>query len=514
MSAAMLLRSGFARRGANYVHAITQIANTVGQLEDPPIICGLARATKLDIDTCADAVKGAKFPRIHTFIASSDIHMEHKLRKTRSEVLAITKEMVELAKSHVDDVEFSAEDALRSDWTFLAELYSVAIAAGATTLNVPDTVGFTTPAEFKGLMEYLRTHVKGIEDVTLSVHGHDDLGMAVANFLSAIEGGARQVEVTINGIGERAGNAAMEEVVMALHVRKQYYNKAFGLPEDSEKPLTNIKLKEIHRSSKLVTALTGMMVQPNKAIVGANAFAHESGIHQDGMLKNKLTYEIIDASTIGLESNEGIVLGKHSGRAAFRSRLVEMGITLSDDEMNKAFVRFKELADKKKEISAQDLESIVSDESQDLTANRFKLNSIQVTCGDKATATATVTLYDELDKIELTDASIGTGPVDAAFQAVNRLCGLQGAGQASASQVRLIEYVVSSVTAGIDALGEVTVRLQDPQSGRVFYGRAADTDVVVASTHAYVNALNRMLIQRTDLTPKLHPQFSAAAKAV
>ncbi|KAJ1488139.1 2-isopropylmalate synthase [Baffinella frigidus] len=494
-----VIEAGFPIASKDDFFAVQQIANTIGQLDDPPIICGLARATKGDIDACADAVKGAKFPRIHTFIASSDIHMEHKLKKTRPEV---------------EDVEFSAEDALRSDWSFLAELYSVAIKAGATTLNVPDTVGFTTPSEFRSLMEYLRTNVEGIQDVTLSVHGHNDLGMAVANFLGAVEGGARQIEVTINGIGERAGNAALEEVVMALHVRKQYYNPFLGLPADSDKPLTNIKLKEIHRSSKLVTALTGMMVQANKAIVGANAFAHESGIHQDGMLKNKLTYEIVDASTIGIEDNEGIVLGKHSGRAAFRSRLTEMGMTLTDDETNKAFVRFKELADKKKEISSQDLESIVNDESQDLTANRFTLKGVQVTCGAGVIATATVTLYDMKDNVERTDASIGTGPVDASFQAVNRLCGLTGAGQASPSEVRLLEFSVSSVTAGIDALGEVTVRLQDPKSGKVFYGRAADTDIVVASTHAYVNALNRMLLQRTDLTPKLHPQFSAAARAV
>jgi 2-isopropylmalate synthase len=340
--------------------------------------------------------------------------------------------------------------------------------------------------------------------------------MAVANFLGAIEGGARQGEVAIDGIGERAGNAALEEVVMALHVRKQYYNPFIGRDPMDQDALTNIKMKEIHRSSKLVTSMTGMFVQPNKAIVGANAFAHESGIHQDGMLKNKLTYEIIDASTIGIENNDGIILGKHSGRAAFRSRIEQMGMSLSDDELNKCFVRFKELADKKKEITNADLEALVSGEqTQDANAQRFKLVNIQVTCGNAAVPTATVTLRDDEDGVETTDACIGTGPVDAAFQAVNRLCGLYGAGQGNAETVKLMDYTVSSVTAGIDALGEVTVRLQDPKTGRIFQGRSANTDVVVSSTEAYVNALNRLLAQRQDLTPKLHPQqFSLAGRGV
>jgi 2-isopropylmalate synthase len=501
-----IIEAGFPIASPDDFEAVKKIADTVGNEENPPIICGLARATPQDINKCADAIKGARFPRIHTFIASSDIHMEHKLRKTRAQVLEIAAEMVALARSHVEDVEFSAEDALRSDWKFLAELYTVAIKAGATTLNVPDTVGFTTPGEFRELIMYLRTHVEGIEEVTLSVHGHNDLGMAVANFLGAIEGGARQVEVTINGIGERAGNAALEEVIMALHVRKQYYNQFFGRDPMDQGALTNIKMKEIHRSSKLVTSLTGMFVQPNKAIVGANAFAHESGIHQDGMLKNKLTYEIIDASTIGIDNNDGIVLGKHSGRAAVRSKLEQMGMVLTDDELNKTFVRFKELADKKKEITTADLEALFSsDQAQDNT-QRFKLINIQVTCGMGSVPTATVTLRDDQEGIETTDACIGTGPVDAAFQAVNRLCGLYGAAHGNAQSVKLLDYTVSSVTAGIDALGEVTVRLQDPKSGRIFQGRSANTDIVVSSTVAYVNALNRLLTQRSDLTPKLHPQ--------
>lgn len=294
-----IIEAGFPIASVGDFDAVTKIAQSVGCYDDPPIICGLARALKKDITTCYDAIKHAKFPRIHTFIASSDIHMEYKLKKTRDEVLAITTEMVTLASSLCKDVEFSAEDALRSDPVFLYELYSRAIEAGATTINVPDTVGYTTPAEFYLLIKNLRENVRGIDGVTISVHGHDDLGMAVANFLSAVEGGARQLECTINGIGERAGNAALEELVMALHVRKSYYNKYMGRPDEAQTALTNVKTTEIYKTSRLVSTLTGMVVQPNKAIVGANAFAHESGIHQDGVLKHKRTYEIMDAESIG-----------------------------------------------------------------------------------------------------------------------------------------------------------------------------------------------------------------------
>lgn len=294
-----VIEAGFPVASEGDFEAVSKIAMTVGQLENPPIICGLARALKKDISVCYDAIKHAKFPRIHTFIATSDIHMEHKLKKTRAEVLEITKEMVSHAASLCKDIEFSAEDALRSDPEFLYQVYSVAIAAGATTINVPDTVGYTTPAEFYKLIRGLRENVKGIDGVTISVHGHNDLGMAVANFLAAVEGGARQLECTINGIGERAGNAALEELVMALHVRKSYFNRFFSRADDSDVALTNVKTNEIYKSSRLVSTITGMVVQANKAIVGANAFAHESGIHQDGVLKNKRTYEIMDADSIG-----------------------------------------------------------------------------------------------------------------------------------------------------------------------------------------------------------------------
>ena len=503
-----IIEAGFPIASKGDFEAVSRIASTVGQLEDPPIICGLSRALKNDITTCYEAIKGAKFPRIHTFIATSDIHMEHKLKKTREQVLDITTEMVSHAASLVKDVEFSAEDALRSDPDFLCEVYSKAIAAGATTINVPDTVGYTTPGEFYALMKKLRQDVKGIDGVTISVHGHNDLGMAVANFLSAVEGGARQLECTINGIGERAGNAALEELVMALAVRKSYYNRYFNRPEDSEIPLTNIVSNEIYKSSRLVSSTTGMMVQPNKAIVGANAFAHESGIHQDGVLKNKRTYEIMDAETIGLQENT-IVLGKHSGRAAFRSRIAELGYTLSSEEVDRAFLRFKELCDKKKEIENADIESIVNDEVSMISTNenaRFELTRIQVLCGDQQIATATATIRDNSMDGEMTIAATGTGPVDAAFSCLKKQTGTQEA-------FKLLEYTVSSVTAGIDALGEVTVRLQDKESDRIAFGRSSNTDVIVASAQAYLNAVNRLLNYRekegVNAPKPIHPQFNS-----
>ena len=428
--------------------------------------------------------------------------MQHKLKKSRAEVLDITTEMVSHAKSLCEDVEFSGEDALRSDPEFLYEVYSRAIAAGATTINVPDTVGYTTPAEFFQLIKGLRQNVKGIDDVVISVHGHDDLGMAVANFLAAVEGGARQLECTINGIGERAGNAALEELVMGLAVRRGYYNKFFGRSYESELPLTNIKTQEIYKTSRLVSTITGMVVQPNKAIVGANAFAHESGIHQDGVLKNKRTYEIMDAESIGLTDNI-IVLGKHSGRHAFRSRLVDLGYNLADDEINRAFVRFKDLADKKKEISNADLESIVNDELKVVVEDRYKMIRIQVSCGDQQIPTATATVRDELEGKESTMAFTGTGPVDAAFKSIREQI-------PDAGNVKLLEYTVSSVTAGIDALGEVTVRLQDPSTARIVFGRSANTDVIVASAQAYINAINRIISLRGSKNP-INPQYNSLA---
>lgn len=472
-----VIEAGFAFASPGDFNAVSKIADTVGT-EDGPIICSLARALRDDIKAAANALQGAAHRRIHTFIATSDIHLQYKLKKTRSEVTAIAEEMVAYAKTFVDDVEFSPEDAVRSDPEFLYEILERVIAAGATTVNIPDTVGYTTPSEFGALIKGIKENVPNIDQAVISVHGHNDLGMAVANFLEAAKNGARQLECTINGIGERAGNAALEELVMALHVRRQYFNPFFGRSADSEEPLTKIDTRQIYKTSRLVSTLTGMLVQPNKAIVGANAFAHESGIHQDGVLKNKLTYEIMDAQSIGLTDNQ-IVLGKHSGRNAFRTRLKELGFELGDTDLNRAFLKFKELADKKKEISDWDLEAIANDEIQQ-APQLFALELVQVSCGDRACPTATVTLRTPEGE-ELTDAAIGTGPVDAVYKAINRVMNVPN---------ELIEFSVQSVTAGIDAIGEVTIRLR--YEDRVYSGHAANTDIIVASAQAYVNALNRL----------------------
>ncbi|MFB2838416.1 2-isopropylmalate synthase [Floridanema evergladense] len=493
-----IIEAGFAVASPGDFEAVNRIAQTVGT-EDGPTICSLARAVKKDIQTAASALKPAAKPRIHTFIATSDIHLQYKLKKTRSEVLAIAEEMVAYAKSFVDDIEFSPEDAGRSDPEFLYQVLERAIAAGATTVNIPDTVGYTTPAEFGAIIKGIKDNVPNIDKAIISVHGHNDLGLAVANFLEAVKNGARQLECTINGIGERAGNAALEELVMALHVRRQYYNPFLGRPTDSEAPLTNIDTQQIYKTSRLVSNLTGMLVQPNKAIVGANAFAHESGIHQDGVLKNKLTYEIMDAQLIGLNNNQ-IVLGKLSGRHAFGARLKELGIELSEGDLNKAFVRFKEVADKKKEISDWDLEAIVNDEIQQ-APDLFRVELVQVSCGSNACPTATVTLRTPEGQ-ELTDAAIGTGPVDAVYKAINRVVNVPN---------QLIEFSVQSVTAGIDAIGEVTIRLK--YGDRIFSGHSANTDIIVASAQAYINALNRLYaaLKKQEEAGKAEGNTSAAA---
>lgn len=493
-----VIEAGFPFASPGDAEAVQTIAEQVGT-EDGPTICGLARATRQDIEAAARAVRPAAKPRIHTFIATSDIHLKHKLRKTREEVLEIAPEMVAYARSFVDDVEFSPEDAGRSDPEFLYPLLERAIAAGATTINIPDTVGYLTPKEFGGLIRGIKDNVSNIDQAIISVHGHNDLGLAVANFLEAVKNGARQLECTINGIGERAGNAALEELVMALHVRRSFYNPYLGRAPESDEPLTNIDTRQIYKTSRMVSNLTGMLVQPNKAIVGANAFAHESGIHQDGVLKHRLTYEIMDAQSIGLNDNQ-IVLGKHSGRNAFRTRLRELGYELGDQDLNKAFLRFKELADKKKEVSDWDLEAIVNDEIQQVP-EQFKLEHVQVSCGDHARATATVTVRMP-DGEELTDAAIGTGPVDAVYEAINRVVNLPN---------QLIEYSVQSVTAGIDAIGEVTIRLR--HEGRIFSGHGASTDIIVASSQAYMNALNRLnaAMQNGNV---LHPQHDPGVQTV
>jgi len=473
-----VIEAGFAVSSPGDFEAVNNIAKIVG-VEGGPIICSLARAVRQDIQVAAEAIKPAAHPRIHTFISTSDIHLKYQLKKSRQEVLTIAEEMVAYAKSFVTDVEFSPMDASRSDPEFLYQVLERAIAAGATTLNIPDTVGYCTPKDMEALIRGVRENVSGIERVILSVHTQNDLGLATANALTAIEQGVRQVECTINGIGERAGNAALEEVVMALQVRKPHFNIFLGRPTESDAPLTRINTQEIYKASRLVATATGISVQPNKAIVGANAFAHESGIHQDGVLKHRETYEIMDAASIGLTANQ-IVLGKHSGRNAFRTRLQELGFELNEEDLNRAFHRFKEVADKKKEVSDRDLEAIARDELQAQVEHAFQLEQVQVSCGDCASPTATVTVLMPDGRI-LTDAAVGTGPVDAVYKAVNRLVQVPN---------ELIEFSVQSVTEGIDALGRVTIHLRYQE--RLFVGQASDTDIVVASAYAYVNALNRL----------------------
>ena len=488
-----VIEAGFPFASPGDFAAVQKIAEQVGG-EEGPIICGLSRASKPDIKSCADAIYPAPKKRIHTFIATSDIHLEHKLRKSRKEVLDIVPEMVSYAKGFVDDVEFSCEDAARSDLDFLYEVIELAISSGANTINIPDTVGYTTPSEFGDLISNINKNVPNINEAVLSVHGHNDLGLAVANFLEAVKNGARQLECTINGIGERAGNAALEELIMALHVRRSYFNPFFGRSPESPTPLTAVRTEEITKSSRLVSNLTGMVVQPNKAIVGANAFAHESGIHQDGVLKNRLTYEIIDAKTVGLSDNK-ISLGKLSGRSAVRARLEDLGYDLSREDLNDAFARFKDLADRKREITDRDLEAIVSEQVQ-LPEALFQLKLVQVSCGTSLMPTATVTVVAEEGE-EKTAVSLGTGPVDAVVRALDSL---------TEEPNELIEFSVKSVTEGIDALGEVTIRIR--RNGDLFSGHSADTDVVVAAAQAYVNALNRLVA--AEGRKCIHPQHDLA----
>lgn len=481
-----VIEAGFPAASPDDLEAVRRIAIEVGNSPDGgrvPIICGLARATKSDIDKAWQAVQPAARPRIHTFLATSEIHMQYKLRMTRQQVLERVAEMVAYARSLCEDVEFSPEDAGRSDPEFLYEVLAVAIRAGATTLNIPDTVGYTTPDEFGALIAGIIQNTPGIENCIVSVHCHNDLGLATANTLAGLRAGARQAEVTINGIGERAGNTALEEVVMALHTRPQFY----GLH-------TGIDTTQITRISKLVSNYTGMPVQPNKAIVGANAFAHEAGIHQDGMLKHSLTYEIMRPETVGATQSK-LVLGKHSGRHALRTRLAALGYALDEAEMDQVFERFKHLADRKKTITDADLEALVSDELYQ-PREFFALDGLQVACGTMGMPTATVRLRGPDGQMHVS-AAIGTGPVDATYKAIDAIVKAPNT---------LQEFVVHAVTEGIDALGEVTVRIEgsdgllqispqrEAEVPRTFGGYGADTDIVVASAKAYLAALNKLLV--------------------
>lgn len=472
-----VIEAGFPFASREDFKAVQQIAEVVG-VETGPTICALARTTYKDIKSAAESLRPAANARIHTFLATSDIHLKYKLKKSRTDVLRIVPEMVSYAKSLVNDVEFSPEDAVRSDPDFLYAVLESAISAGATTVNIPDTVGYATPCEFGDLIRGIRKNVSNIDQAVISVHGHNDLGLAVANFLECIKSGARQLECTINGIGERAGNAALEELVMALHVRKQYFNPFLGRATESESPLTSINTQHIYKTSRLVSTLTRMPIQANKAIVGANAFSHESGIHQDGILKNKLTYEIMDAQSIGLTDNQ-IVLGKHSGRHAFRTRLQALGFELCRSDIDNAFSRFKEVADKKRNISDWDIEAIVNNEIQQVS-ELFRLEKVQVSCGDSLHPTATITLVLPNGDRQ-TDAAIGTGTIDAIYNAINRVAQVPN---------ELVDYSVRSITEGIDAIGEVMIRLR--HENQVYSGYSAHVDVIVASAEAYIKALNRL----------------------
>ncbi len=481
-----IIEAGFPAASPDDLQAVQRIAEEVGNASDGgrvPIIAGLARANKDDIDKCWQAVSSAAHPRIHTFLATSDIHLKYKLKMSREQVIERVREMVSYARTLCDDVEFSPEDAGRSDPEYLWEVLEVAIDAGATTLNIPDTVGYTTPDEFGTLIEGLIKNTRGGDQVIWSVHCHDDLGLATSNTLAGLRAGARQAEVTINGIGERAGNTSLEEVVMALHTRPALY----GLR-------TGVETKQIARTSRMVSQYTGIPVQPNKAIVGANAFAHEAGIHQDGMLKHQMTYEIMEPETVGVSSSR-LVMGKHSGRHALQVRLKELGYNLNNDDLNQAFERFKELADKKKYITDADLEALMSDEISQ-RSEIFTLDGMQVVCGTMGMPTATVRLRDPQGEFH-TISAIGTGPVDATYKAIDAIV------QAPNT---LLEFNVHAVTEGIDALGQVTVRIQgkdgqyamdaqkDKGVPRTFGGFGADTDIVVASAKAYLSALNKMFI--------------------
>ncbi|MGQ9508024.1 MAG: 2-isopropylmalate synthase [Thermodesulfobacteriota bacterium] len=464
-----IIEAGFPISSEGDFEAVKEISKKIKRSE----VAALSRTSLPDIKRAWEAVKFATSPRIHTFIATSDIHLKYKLRMSRDQVLREAVKAVRYARSLCENVEFSAEDATRSDIDFLCEVLSRVIQAGATTINIPDTVGYATPSEFGKLIQTIRQRVKGIEKVTLSVHCHNDLGLAVANSISAIENGARQVECTINGIGERAGNASLEEVVMVLKTRKDLFQFT-----------TMINTKQIYTTSRLVSKITGMLIQPNKAVVGANAFAHQSGIHQDGVLKEKLTYEIMTPESVGIPKSS-IVLGKLSGRHAFRERIKELGYELSEEDLERAFIRFKNLADKKREIFDEDIESIVVDEVLRVP-KRFKLVYLNVVAGNVTVPTATVQM--EVDGKLIQEAGFGDGPVDATFKTIKKI---------TRTRSKLLQFAINAITSGTEAQGEVTVKLEE--RGQTVIGQGADTDVIVASAKAYINALNKMEFKKKKL---------------
>lgn len=464
-----VIEAGFPISSEGDFEAVRSISEAVTR----PEIAALARANPQDIDRAWEAIKKAKRPRLHTFISTSDIHLKYQIRKTREEVIQITADSVARAKRYTENVEFSAMDATRSDIAFLCAVIEAALRAGATTINIPDTVGYAIPSEFGGLIQQIRQRVPGIDRATLSVHCHNDLGLAVANSIAAVQNGVRQVECTINGIGERAGNTSLEEMVMAIQTRKDL------LPFQ-----TRVNSKHLFATSRLVSRITGIPVQPNKAIVGANAFAHESGIHQDGVLKEKMTYEIMTPESVGIPKSS-LILGKLSGRHAFRERVRELGYRLSDQDFELAFSRFKQLADKKRQIFDEDIESIVVEEVLRVP-KRFKLVYLNVVAGNMTVPTATVKM--EVDGQIIQEAGFGDGPVDATFKTIRKI---------TRSKAKLLQFAINAITSGTEAQGEVTVRLEE--KGQTVIGQGADTDVIVASAKAYINALNKMEFKKQKL---------------
>lgn len=465
---ATVIEAGFPASSPGDFEAVKRIAETVKR----STVTGLARAMKRDIDTSWEALRGAEQPHLHVFLATSPIHMEYKLKKTPDQVVDIAVEAVKYAKRFFPLVQWSAEDAFRSDPAFLVRIINEVIQAGATTINIPDTVGYATPQEYGALFKFLKENVSGIDRVKLSAHCHNDLGMAVANSIAAIENGADQVEGTINGIGERAGNAALEEIAVALHIRKDFYGVETG-----------INLQEIKRTSQLVSQLTGVVIQPNKAVVGKNAFAHESGIHQDGMLKNRETYEIITPELIG-ETTAPLALGKHSGRHAFKDRAISMGFELTDEQLNEAFAEFKNLADKKKEITEDDLFVLFTGKQIEYSdVPTYELTNVQVQYGTSNVPTATVSATVPTGE-NVVVATTGAGSVEAIFNTLEQLVN---------GQVHILDYRVTSIGKGRDALGEAVVNLSF--NGEVLTGRDVAQDVLEASAKAYLNAINRKLIK-------------------
>lgn len=459
-----IIEAGFAIASPGDFNAVKTIAETIKDCS----VASLARATQKDIDAAYNAVKNAVSPRIHTFIATSPVHMKYKLRMTPEEVIERTSNMVAYAKKYCSQIEFSAEDATRSEPEFLVRVFEAAIKAGATVLNVPDTVGYTTPQEMFDLICYLKEHTKGIEKAELSVHCHNDLGMAVSNTLSALRAGVSQIECALNGIGERAGNCALEEVVMAVKTRKDLF--------DAD---TRVDSTQIYRSSKLLSSIIGMQVSANKAIVGANAFAHESGIHQHGVLAERSTYEIMTPESIGLPQNQ-MVLGKHSGRHAFEDRLKYLGYSLSAEELDRTFEKFKELADRKKTLTDLDIEALVSSNKIEMP-EVYRLERFIVNSGNSIPSTATVKLSNDEQSFE--EAAMGDGPVDAAFKAIEKI--VQGS-------YPLEDYNIRSVSGGKDALGEVIVKLS--HNGHTVTGRGLSTDIIESSILAYLNGINKCLV--------------------